>query len=37
MTIKIMPAHVIPQELFSILPFDEFKDNEGKQGSLVTM
>lgn len=34
---QIMPAHVIPQEMFSILPFDDFKDVAGKQGSLVTM
>ncbi|KAI1728032.1 transmembrane amino acid transporter protein domain-containing protein [Ditylenchus destructor] len=33
----MMPAHVIPAELFSILPFDEFKDIEGKQGSIVTI
>uniref|UniRef100_A0A914EHN2 Amino acid transporter transmembrane domain-containing protein n=1 Tax=Acrobeloides nanus TaxID=290746 RepID=A0A914EHN2_9BILA len=33
----IMPEHVIPPSLFSVLPFDEFKDQEGKQGSLVTI
>lgn len=33
----MMPNHVIPSEFFSILPFDDFKDSEGKQGSIVTM
>lgn len=34
----MMPDHVyVPSEWFSILPFDEFKDPEGKQSSLVTM
>ncbi|CAD5227086.1 unnamed protein product [Bursaphelenchus xylophilus] len=33
-----MPDHVyFPSEWFSILPFDDFKDNEGKQSSLVTI
>lgn len=33
-----MPDHVyVPSELFSILPFDDFKDSDGKQGSIVTM
>lgn len=33
----MMPNHVIPSEFFSILPFDDFKDSEGKQGSIVTI
>ncbi|CAD5221798.1 unnamed protein product [Bursaphelenchus okinawaensis] len=33
-----MPDHVsFLSEWFSILPFDDFKDNEGKQSSLVTI
>ena len=33
-----MPDHVfVPGELFSILPFDDFKDEQGKQGSIVTI
>ncbi|KAL3082906.1 hypothetical protein niasHS_010708 [Heterodera schachtii] len=32
-----MPSHVIPAIFFSILPFDDFKDVEGKQSSLVTI
>lgn len=34
----IMPDHVFfPAELFSILPFDDFKDADGKQSSIVTV
>jgi sodium-coupled neutral amino acid transporter 9 len=34
----MMPDHVyLPSELFSILPFDDFKDSDGKQGSIVTI
>ncbi|KAI6229400.1 hypothetical protein M3Y95_00527200 [Aphelenchoides besseyi] len=34
----LMPDHVyLPSELFSILPFDDFKDSDGKQNSLVTI
>ncbi|KAI6233785.1 putative sodium-coupled neutral amino acid transporter 9 [Aphelenchoides fujianensis] len=34
----LMPDHVcLPSELFSILPFDDFKDSDGKQGSIVTI
>ena len=33
----LMPSHVIPTSIFSILPFDEFKDSNGKQSSLVTI
>ena len=33
----LMPAHVFPSEVFSILPFDELKDESGKQNSIVTM
>lgn len=33
----MMPAHVIPGAMFSILPFDELLDQQGKQGSIVTM
>lgn len=36
-SVQMMPNHVIPSEFFSILPFDDFKDSEGKQGSIVTM
>jgi sodium-coupled neutral amino acid transporter 9 len=36
-TTLMMPDHVIPPMLFSILPFDDFKDQEGKQGSIVTI
>ncbi|KAI3422353.1 hypothetical protein GPALN_012876 [Globodera pallida] len=32
-----MPSHVIPAIFFSVLPFDDFKDPEGKQSSLVTI
>ncbi|CAJ0959259.1 unnamed protein product, partial [Mesorhabditis belari] len=32
-----MPDHVVPPDLFSVLPFDDFKDNSGKQNSLVTI
>lgn len=33
----MMPDHVIPPMIFSVWPFDDFKDEEGKQGSIVTM
>ncbi|PAV82297.1 hypothetical protein WR25_07247 [Diploscapter pachys] len=33
----LMPAHVFPSEVFSILPFDELKDQSGKQNSIVTI
>ncbi|CAI5449379.1 unnamed protein product [Caenorhabditis angaria] len=33
----VMPNHVFPSGLFSILPFEELKDNSGKQGSIVTI
>lgn len=33
----IMPDHVLPDQFFSILPFDDFRDDGGKQGSIVTM
>jgi hypothetical protein len=34
----VMPDHVFLQsELFSILPFDDFKDEHGKQSSIVTI
>ncbi|GMS96993.1 hypothetical protein PENTCL1PPCAC_19168, partial [Pristionchus entomophagus] len=32
-----MPDHVIPSQYFSILPFDDFMDSSGKQGSFVTI
>ncbi|PIC34182.1 hypothetical protein B9Z55_013913 [Caenorhabditis nigoni] len=32
-----MPDHVLPPNLFSILPFEELKDVSGKQGSIVTI
>lgn len=32
-----MPAHVISSKFFSILPFNDFIDQEGKQSSIVTM
>uniref|UniRef100_A0A1I7ZIQ5 Aa_trans domain-containing protein n=1 Tax=Steinernema glaseri TaxID=37863 RepID=A0A1I7ZIQ5_9BILA len=32
-----MPNHIVPSEFFSILPFDDFKDESGKQGSIVTI
>jgi hypothetical protein len=35
--LQLMPTHVIPDSIFSILPFDDFKDGQGKQGSLVTI
>lgn len=37
-TTLVMPDHVfLPSELFSILPFDDFKDEHGKQSSIVTI
>ncbi|KAI6176231.1 hypothetical protein M3Y97_00776200 [Aphelenchoides bicaudatus] len=34
----LMPEHVfLSAELFSILPFDDFKDESGKQNSIVTI
>uniref|UniRef100_A0AAF5DRN0 Nudix hydrolase domain-containing protein n=1 Tax=Strongyloides stercoralis TaxID=6248 RepID=A0AAF5DRN0_STRER len=33
----IMPDHVLPDQFFSILPFDDFRDDGGKQGSIVTI
>uniref|UniRef100_A0A0N4ZHU8 NAD(+) diphosphatase n=1 Tax=Parastrongyloides trichosuri TaxID=131310 RepID=A0A0N4ZHU8_PARTI len=33
----LMPDHVLPDQFFSILPFDDFRDEEGKQGSIVTI
>ncbi|CAJ0584812.1 unnamed protein product, partial [Mesorhabditis spiculigera] len=32
-----MPDHVVPPDLFSVLPFDDFKDASGKQSSFVTI
>uniref|UniRef100_A0AC35THY4 Nudix hydrolase domain-containing protein n=1 Tax=Rhabditophanes sp. KR3021 TaxID=114890 RepID=A0AC35THY4_9BILA len=32
-----MPDHILPNEFFSILPFDDFNDESGKQGSIVTI
>ncbi|TMS38164.1 hypothetical protein L596_004946 [Steinernema carpocapsae] len=32
-----MPNHIVPSEFFSILPFDDFKDESGKQSSIVTI
>uniref|UniRef100_A0A0N5BL15 Sodium-coupled neutral amino acid transporter 9 homolog n=1 Tax=Strongyloides papillosus TaxID=174720 RepID=A0A0N5BL15_STREA len=33
----VMPDHVLPDQFFSILPFDDFRDEQGKQGSIVTI
>nr|CAD2174833.1 unnamed protein product [Meloidogyne enterolobii] len=33
----LMPIHVIPTSIFSVLPFSEFKDSNGKQSSMVTI
>uniref|UniRef100_A0A915P5Y4 Amino acid transporter transmembrane domain-containing protein n=1 Tax=Meloidogyne floridensis TaxID=298350 RepID=A0A915P5Y4_9BILA len=33
----LMPIHVIPTSIFSVLPFNEFKDSNGKQSSMVTI
>ncbi|KAF7635347.1 hypothetical protein Mgra_00005171 [Meloidogyne graminicola] len=33
----LMPIHVIPTSIFSVLPFTDFKDSNGKQSSMVTI
>uniref|UniRef100_A0A915AED7 Amino acid transporter transmembrane domain-containing protein n=1 Tax=Parascaris univalens TaxID=6257 RepID=A0A915AED7_PARUN len=32
-----MPDHVVPSDFYSVLPLDDFKDESGKQGSIVTI
>uniref|UniRef100_A0A9J2PTM1 Amino acid transporter transmembrane domain-containing protein n=1 Tax=Ascaris lumbricoides TaxID=6252 RepID=A0A9J2PTM1_ASCLU len=32
-----MPDHVVPGDFYSVLPLDDFKDESGKQDSIVTI
>ncbi|KHN71796.1 Putative amino acid permease F13H10.3 [Toxocara canis] len=34
---QAMPDHVVPDDFYSVLPLDDFKDESGKQSSIVTI